>query len=104
MQNNLVLYITVSYQNGQDSKKLKRELPHDLAISIPGIYPEKNENTNSKRYMNSNVHRCLQNSQDMKETQMSINRQMEKDDNTHTHTQLDIIQHKKNEFLPFATK
>ena len=54
--------------------------------------------------MNSNVHRCLQNSQDMKETQMSINRQMEKDDNTHTHTQWDIIQHKKNEFLPFATK
>ena len=46
------------------------------------------------------------NSQDMKETQMSINRQMEKDDNTHTHThtQWDIIQHKKNEFLPFATK
>ena len=48
----------------------------------------------------------IYNSQDMKETQMSINRQMEKDDNTHTHThtQWDIIQHKKNEFLPFATK
>ena len=28
----------------------------------------------------------IYNSQDMKETQMSINRQMEKDDNTHTHT------------------
>ena len=60
MPTSLVLYITVSYQNGQDSKKLKRKLPHDLAISLLGICPEKDENTNSKRSMNSNVHRCLQ--------------------------------------------
>ena len=32
-------------------KKLKIELPYDPAIPLLGIYPEKNENTNSKKYM-----------------------------------------------------
>ena len=31
-------------------KNLRIELPQDLAISLLGIYPEKNENTDSKRY------------------------------------------------------
>ena len=32
-------------------KKLKIELPYDPPIPLLGIYPEKNENTNSKRYI-----------------------------------------------------
>ena len=44
-------------------KKLKIELPYDLAIPFLGIYPEK---TNSKRYMHPNVHSStIFNSQDV---------------------------------------
>ena len=32
------------------------ELPYDPAIPFLGIYPEKNENSNSKSYMHPNVH------------------------------------------------
>ena len=61
-------------------KKLKIELPYDLAIALLGIYPGKNESTNSKRYMYSNVHRCtIYNSQDMEATQVSLNREMDKE-------------------------
>ena len=37
-------------------KKLKIELPYDPAIPLLGIYAEKNENSNSKRYVHPNVH------------------------------------------------
>ena len=37
-------------------KKLKVELPYDPGIPLLGIYPEKNENSNLKRYMHPNVH------------------------------------------------
>ena len=37
-------------------KKLKIELSYDPAIPLLGIYLEKNENTNLKRYMYPNVH------------------------------------------------
>ena len=40
-------------------KKLKTELPYDPAIPLLGIYPKKNENTNSKRYMHPNVHSSI---------------------------------------------
>ena len=47
-------------------RKLKIELPFDLAILFLGIYPEK---TDSKRHMYSSVH-CgsIYNSQDMETT------------------------------------
>ena len=49
-------------------KKLKIELPHDPAILLLGIYPEKTK-TNSKRYMYHNVHcSTIYNSQDMDAT------------------------------------
>ena len=58
-------------------KKLEIELP---AIPFRGIYPEKKENINSKRYMQPNVHSStIYNSQDMEGTQVSINRWMDKD-------------------------
>ena len=41
------------------------------------MYPEKNENINSKRYMHPNVcSNVIYNSQDMEATQVPINRQM----------------------------
>ena len=36
---------------GGSWKNRKIELPYDPAIPLQGIYPEKNENSNSKRYM-----------------------------------------------------
>ena len=48
-------------------KKIKRELPNDLAIPFLGIYPEKT--VNSKGYMHPNVHcSTIYNSQDMEAT------------------------------------
>ena len=48
-------------------KKLKIVLPHDLAIPLLGIYPEKT--LNSKRYMHPNVHcSTTYSSQDMEAT------------------------------------
>ena len=40
-------------------RKLKIELPYDVAIPLLGIYLEKNENTNLKRCMHPNVHPAL---------------------------------------------
>ena len=37
-------------------KKLKIELPYDSTTPHLGIYPEKNKNSNSKRYMLPDVH------------------------------------------------
>ena len=49
-------------------KKLKIELPHDPAILLLGIYPEKTK-TNSKRYMYPSVHSStMYNSQDIETT------------------------------------
>ena len=57
-------------QNGGFSKKsLKIELPYDTAIPVLGIYPDKNENTDSKRYMHHSVHSSIiYNAQDMETT------------------------------------
>ena len=50
-------------------KKLKIELPCDTAIPLLGIYPEKTETVNSKRYMHPDVHsNTVYDSQDMKTT------------------------------------
>ena len=58
-------------------KKLKIELPYDPAIPFLGIYLEKDENPNLKRYMYPNVHSStIYNSQDMETIQVLINRQL----------------------------
>ena len=60
-------------QNRGFSKKKKKnpkvELSYNTAIPVLGVYPEKNENTNSKRYMHHNVHSSIiYNAQDMETT------------------------------------
>ena len=53
-------------------KKLKKQLPCDPAIPLPGIY-EKTMNTNLKRYINSNVYYSLiYNRKNMEATSVSI--------------------------------
>ena len=50
-------------------KKLKIELPYDPAIPYLGIYPKKNKNTNSKRYMHPNIQSSIiYNCQDIEAT------------------------------------
>ena len=52
-------------------KKLKIELPYDLAIPLLGIYLEKVQTLTSKRYVPCSVHRStVYNSQDMEATQV----------------------------------
>ena len=69
---------------------LKIGLPHDLAIPLLGIYPQKN---NLRRYMHPNLHRStIYNSQDMEAIYMSINRGMDKGDNT-----VLLLSHKKEQ-------
>ena len=59
---------------------LKIGLPHDLAIPLLGIYPQKN---NLRRYMHPNLHwSTIYNSQDMEAIYMSVNRGIDKGDNT----------------------
>ena len=41
----------------ESSSKIKIKIPYDPAIALLSIHPEKNENTNSKRYRHQNVHR-----------------------------------------------
>ena len=66
------------------SQKMKVKLPYDLAIPFLGIYPTKNKSTNLKRHIHLNVHISIVfNSQDMGATQMSINREMDKEDMIH---------------------
>ena len=67
--------------------KLKIELPYDPAILLIGIYLEKNNNTNLKRYIHPNVYSItVYNSQDMEATQVSINRQIDKEDVVYINT------------------
>ena len=50
-------------------KTLKSELPYDPAVPFLGIYPERNKNSNWKRYMHPSVHSStVYNSQDMEAT------------------------------------
>ena len=55
-------------------KRLDMEQPYDPAIPFMSIL-SKNENTKKKRSMNRNVHNnIIYNSQDVKATQVSINK------------------------------
>ena len=58
----------------------KIKLPKDVAIPFV-ITLKKNENTSLKRYMQPKVHSSIiYNNQDMEATQVSTNRQMDKED------------------------
>ena len=82
-------------------KKLKTELPYDSATPLLVIHPEKNENSNSKRYMHSNVHSStIYNSQIMETT--CVHQQITGlIYSVYTHTPRNIVI-KKNEILLFA--
>ena len=69
-------------------KKLTIELSYDLAILLLGIYPEKAiKRKHLKIYVHLNVHsRTTYNSKNMEVTQVSTNRQIDKEDVAHTHT------------------
>ena len=43
-------------ENNMEVPQLKIELSYDPMIPLLGIYPEKNENTNSKKYTHPSVH------------------------------------------------
>ena len=63
-------------------RKLKIELPYDLAIPLLSVYwGNKNKNTTLKRYRHPIVHSSITyDSQDTKATQVPINRWMDKED------------------------
>ena len=70
---NVNWYSHYGEQYGGSLKKLKIELPHDPAIPLLGIYPEKTiiqkESCKKKRVMYHNVHcSTIYNSQDMEAT------------------------------------
>ena len=71
--------------------------------STSGYKSEENENTNSKRYMHSNIHsRVIYNSQDMEATKCPS---IDKDTHTHTHTHTHKMEYYSaiKKILPFAT-
>ena len=90
-------------------KKLKPELPCGPAVPLLGIHIQKKikiltqENTCHLSFHSSTIY----NRQAMEAAQMSLNRQMDKEDVmcTHTHTPPHtgiLLSHKKNEILLFA--
>ena len=69
-------------------KKLKIELPYDPAVQLLGIYP-KNWNQNLEEYLHSMFIVALFTiSQDLETTQMSINRQVDKEYMVHTYDRI----------------
>ena len=73
---NVNWYSHYGKQHGSSFKKLTVELPHDPAIPLLGIYPEKKK-TNMKRYMHSNVYgSTIYDSQYMETVEGHINRQL----------------------------
>ena len=88
------------------SQKLRIQLPYDPEIPLLGIYPKKKkmQTTNLKRYTHLNLHSStIYNSQEMKATQVSINRWTNKEDVVHTHRHNGILlRYKKSEILPLV--
>ena len=75
--------LLVGMQTGAATMESSMEVPQKTknraticpAIPLLGIYLEKDENSNLKRYRHSNVHSStIYNSQDMETTQVPINR------------------------------
>ena len=83
-------------------KKLKMELPYDPAIPFLGIRLKKTRNTYSKRYMYPNVHSSvIYNCQDMKASQVPINRQMDKEDMVYIYNGISLSHKKVRNFAIF---
>ena len=87
-----------------NSKNLKTELLHNIAIPLLGIHPKKKPqtHTNSEKCMNPTVHSSIiYNSQDMEGTWAFTKRWMDREDmapthiHTHTHTHTWILAIKK---------
>ena len=58
-------------------KETKNRATIESSNPSPGYTPKKNKNSNSKRYMHSNVHHStIYNSQDMEATQVPVNRRL----------------------------
>ena len=68
-----------------------------MAVPLLGIYPEKQENTNLKRYMHPTIHRrIIYNYQDKVATQMPIKRWMGKEDVVWIYSGI-LLSHKKEQ-------
>ena len=77
------------------SQKVKNRIAIWSNNSTTGYLPKENKNTNSKRYMHSYVYfSIIHNSQDMKETQVSLYWLIHEEDvrYKYTHTQWNITQ------------
>ena len=62
-------------ESQQFLKKLNRELPHDPAIPLLGIYTKRIKSSDSNRYLYTNGHSSIiHKSQQVKTTQMSMHR------------------------------
>ena len=84
-------------------QKTKKELPYDAAIPLLWCISQKVENTNSERYMHPSVHiSTIFNSQGMETTQVSFNRQIDKEEVAYIYSGILLSDKKKNEILPFA--
>ena len=69
------------------------KLLHDPVIPVSGIYPEKKENTNSKRCMHPDIQdNSSYNNQDIEAIQTPINRGI-----------VIYLGHKRNRILPFCS-
>ena len=83
-------------------KALKIELLYDPAILFLDIYTWEKENSNSKRYLQPNVHcSTMYSSQDIEANQVSIKRRMDKEVAVYLYT-TEYYSALKNEILPFA--
>ena len=84
-------------------KKLKIELLYNPAIPLLGIYPKKNKNNISKRYMHPKVHSStVYHCQGMEATSVSINRWMDKEDLVHIYNRI-LLGHKKERNIPICS-
>lgn len=70
-------------------KKLKVELPYDLAIVLLDRYPKESKNTNAKRHMQPSVHSTIiHNSQSVEAASVSVHRWMDKEGVARAHSRI----------------
>ena len=83
-------------------KKLKIALPYDPAIPLLSIYPQELKSGPQRDYLHLHIHSTIiHNSQDTQTTQMSINRQMNKENAVYTYNGI-LFCLQKEENLPFV--
>ena len=63
---------------------------------------EETQNTDSKEHVHPYVHRIIYNSQDIKATQLPINRQADRKAMVHIYNGV-LLRHEKNKILPLVT-